>query len=258
MNQNRPLYIQPIIPYDLLQADLTWREKFVYTFISSLALNSYQRHCDATNAYIAHELGIDERDLRKAITKLKDLGFIEIVYNDKNNQRFITIPEVHRAKKYREEIKEKKRQKEEPRPAPVKEEKKEQSKKAEKKEIPEIVKKYVAELTKDWNIKGIRENKKQELYKKWLEQDPSFLAALEDWKLEKEAEEEEMRKYKTLQDLKQRYVNKSFEYNGKKLVISDFQYLEDQDAFMMITLGDLPGIKTDDPEKFVKLLEENA
>ena len=77
------------IPYEILQSDeLTSTEKILYAEIYYLD-NPYT-HCTASNEHLAKFLGISESGLKKCLTHLRSLGYIETISFDGRNRVLAT------------------------------------------------------------------------------------------------------------------------------------------------------------------------
>lgn len=80
------------IPKEIyLNDQLTWTQKILYCEIDSL---DNDEGCFATNEYFATFLGIKERAVRDALSRLKELGLVEQVGFDGRKRRLKTNPVV--------------------------------------------------------------------------------------------------------------------------------------------------------------------
>ena len=72
----------------LIDRRLNSTDKLVYSLISSLS-NNLKMCCYAKNNYLSKIIGIDARNIQRALKKLKDCGYIKITIENYNN-RIIT------------------------------------------------------------------------------------------------------------------------------------------------------------------------
>jgi uncharacterized phage protein (TIGR02220 family) len=98
MNENDKFIIIP--QYICKDKNLSYVDKMVFGIIYSLSLAGDNDKCFATNKYLAEMLGMESRNIIRHINNLKNQGYLNITYNNKNPRKRTIIPNVPHCQNY--------------------------------------------------------------------------------------------------------------------------------------------------------------
>jgi hypothetical protein len=93
-NEENPRVFKGIwLPYEIVEADLTWMEKALWGIVSSLG--RHDRPCHASNAYLAEHMQTTANTVAGMLSKLRNLGFIvNGSFDGRTREMLAVIPEV--------------------------------------------------------------------------------------------------------------------------------------------------------------------